>query len=222
LTGAPKPPAAVIFDMDGLLFDSEALYRDAMIAAAAELGLDFGADDFLQLIGHPWPVVRGLIEDHIGPDRSLDEFQAAWMRHHDMMRPNLALKAGVVEILDELDRLGLKRAICTSSGHASVVHNLTLHGLVGRFDAIIASGDYAQGKPAPDPYLKAAEVLGVAPADCLALEDSHVGIRAAAAAGMRVIMVPDLLAPTDEIQALCHMVAESLHDVRDHLGVGFD
>jgi beta-phosphoglucomutase-like phosphatase (HAD superfamily) len=89
--------------------------------------------------------------------------------------------------------------------------------LVGRFDAIVASGDYARGKPAPDPYLKAAEVLGVAPENCLALEDSPAGIRSASVAGMQVIMVPDLIIPTDEIQSLCNLVANTLHEVLDYL-----
>jgi beta-phosphoglucomutase-like phosphatase (HAD superfamily) len=78
----------------------------------------------------------------------------------------------------------------------------------------VAHGDYANGKPAPDPFLKAAERLGVAPALCLALEDSHNGVRAASAAGMMTVMVPDLIAPTDEIQRLCTRVVADLHEVR--------
>jgi beta-phosphoglucomutase-like phosphatase (HAD superfamily) len=83
---------------------------------------------------------------------------------------------------------------------------------------VVAHGDYASGKPAPDPYLKAAERLGVAPALCLALEDSHSGVRSASAAGMMAVMVPDLIPPTDEIQGLCTRVVADLHDVRRMLG----
>jgi beta-phosphoglucomutase-like phosphatase (HAD superfamily) len=84
-----------------------------------------------------------------------------------------------------------------------------------RFDQIICRGDYENGKPAPDPFLKAAERLGVEPRSCLALEDSHVGVRSAAAAGMMTVMVPDLLEPTEELRALCVLVARDLHQVRD-------
>ncbi len=84
-----------------------------------------------------------------------------------------------------------------------------------RFDEIICRGDYEKGKPAPDPFLKAAERLGVEPRLCLALEDSHVGVRSASAAGMMTVMVPDLLEPTEEVCALCVLVARDLHQVRD-------
>lgn len=210
-------PAAVIFDMDGLLFDSEALFRDAILTAAKELGHSFSVADFLKLVGLPWAVNQVQLQAHIGPDGDLAAFQAAWIRNYDGVRATLALKAGVTEMLALLDQLRLPRAICTSSAHADVEHNLVLHSLQGRFDAVIASGDYARGKPSPDPYLRAAEVLGVVPAACLALEDSHNGVRAAAAAGMQTVMVPDLLPPTPEIRALCAFVARDLHEVCAYL-----
>jgi beta-phosphoglucomutase-like phosphatase (HAD superfamily) len=87
-------------------------------------------------------------------------------------------------------------------------------GILPRFDAVVAAGDYPRGKPNPDPFLTAAGRLGAAPEDCLALEDSHNGVRAAHAAGMMTVMVPDLLAPTDEMHAKCLAIAESLHHVR--------
>jgi beta-phosphoglucomutase-like phosphatase (HAD superfamily) len=95
-----------------------------------------------------------------------------------------------------------------------VQHHLAAHGLLDRFQAIVARGDYARGKPNPEPFLKAAERLGVEPALCLALEDSHNGVRAAANAGMMTIMVPDLLAATAEMERLCVCIARDLHDVR--------
>ena len=82
-----------------------------------------------------------------------------------------------------------------------------------RFDEIICRGDYEKGKPAPDPFLKGAERLGVEPRLCLALEDSHIGVRSAAAAGMITVMVPDLLEPTEEIRACCTLVVRDLHEV---------
>ena len=213
-----KLPAAVIFDMDGLLFDSEALYRDAIIAAASELGHKFTVADFLKLVGRPWSINRATLQQHIGPNNDPEIFRAAWMRQYEGMRATLTLKAGVMAMLDWLDERGLARAICTSSTHADTRHNLSLHALVGRFDAVIASGDYVRGKPFPDPYLRAAEVPCVAPADCLALEDSHNGVRAAAAAGMQTVMVPDLLPATEEIRSGAgKSVARDLHDVLAYL-----
>jgi beta-phosphoglucomutase-like phosphatase (HAD superfamily) len=95
-----------------------------------------------------------------------------------------------------------------------VHHHLTAHDLAGRFQTIVGHGDYAASQPAPDPYLKAAEVLGVEPALCWALEDSHNGVRSASSAGMTTIMVPDLLEPTEEMRGLCTFVACDLHEVR--------
>ena len=214
----PTRPAAVIFDMDGLLFDSEALYRDAILAAARDLGHRFTAEDFILLVGRPAEVNRLALQEHIGPAHDVEVFRTAWLEHYRVTRSTLALKPGARELLDRLDELGMARAICTSSGHEDVAEKLALHGLIGRFDTVVASGDYARGKPAPDPFLRAATALGVAPAACWALEDSHNGVRAAAAAGMSVIMVPDLLAATAEMRALCFRIAANLHEVRAWLG----
>jgi beta-phosphoglucomutase-like phosphatase (HAD superfamily) len=119
----------------------------------------------------------------------------------------------VVELLDLLDETGVPRAICTSSRRENVERHLAPMGLLARFQAVVAAGDYARGKPHPDPFLAAAACLEVEPASCLALEDSHNGVRAAAAAGMMTVMVPDLLPATPEMRALCVAVAEDLHRV---------
>ncbi len=203
--------------MDGLLFDSEILSRDAFLSASGEIGRAASEADFLVMVGRPWTINRVYLQDFFGEAQDIEAFGAVWRRHYVTLKATLALKAGVVEFLDHLDALKIPRAICTSSVHEDVAFNLALHGLAHRFDAVIASGDYPKGKPAPDPFLRAAEVLGVDPSECLALEDSHNGVRAAAAAGMRTVMVPDLLPATDEIRALCRLVAADLHEVRTHL-----
>ena len=91
---------------------------------------------------------------------------------------------------------------------------MSAHNLLGRFHQIVGHGDYAASKPAPDPFLKAVERLGVEPRLCLALEDSHNGVRSASAAGMITVMVPDLLEPTDEIRACCTFIVGDLHEVQ--------
>ena len=208
-------PAAIVFDMDGLLFDTETLYQEAALLAAAEGGHRATADIFFQLIGVPWARGRELLLGHFGDDFPVDDFVTVWVQHFEAIaETRLALKPGVVELLDLLDALRLPRAIATSSSHRTVARHLDAGGLAGRFDAIVGAGDYAQGKPAPDPFLTAAGRLGVEPRQCLALEDSHNGVRSAAAAGMMTIMVPDLLAPTDDIRRLCVAIADDLHEVR--------
>jgi HAD superfamily hydrolase (TIGR01509 family) len=202
----PRQPAAVIFDMDGLLFDTERLYGQAILTAAAEVGCPMSHDIFLRLIGGSREGNHAFLISHYGPDYPLATLIATWGRHfRELAAAGLPLKPGAIELLDLLDDLGLPRGIATSSTHATVQANLLVHSLTD--------------KPAPDPYLKAAERLGVAPALCLALEDSHSGVRSASAAGMMAIMVPDLIPATDEIQGLCAHVVVDLHDVCRMLGV---
>jgi HAD superfamily hydrolase (TIGR01509 family) len=212
----PRPIRAVVFDMDGLLLDTESVFRDAIIAVAAECGHEMPLSLFHQMIGAPNAGSVALLLDHYGSDFDVDGlFAAAWDRFHEVVDLENLLKAGVVELLDHLDELHLPKAIATSSPRTSVDLHLGPSGIVERFDAIIARGDYARGKPAPDPFLAAAAALGVAAQDCLALEDSHNGVRAAHAAGMMTVMVPDLLEPTEEMAAKTVAIAETLHAVHD-------
>jgi HAD superfamily hydrolase (TIGR01509 family) len=215
----PRTPHAVIFDMDGLLCDTEVVYRDAMFATAAEHGHDMPLSLFKSMIGLPGPMSDRQVLNHFGEDFPIAAFNARVGEHVELAcEAGIALKAGVVEILDRLDALDLPRAIATSSSHRSVEAHLGLSGIIPRFHAVIARGDYARGKPNPDPFLRAAERLGVAPELCLALEDSHNGVRAASSAGMMTVMVPDLLDPTEEMHTLCVRIARDLHEVRGWLG----
>jgi HAD superfamily hydrolase (TIGR01509 family) len=207
----PRPIAAVVFDMDGLLIDTEVFWRDGMIAEAKARGLDLPLATFKRMIGTPAAHTRQVIFEQFGDDFPIEDYlEGAARRFHDTVDLENLLKTGVVDLLDLLDRLGLPKAIATSSPHDAVQAHLGPSGLMGRFQAIVARGDYANGKPAPDPFLTAAAALGVAPELCLALEDSHNGVRAAHAAGMMTVMVPDLLEPNEEMHDKCVHVAESL------------
>jgi HAD superfamily hydrolase (TIGR01509 family) len=212
----PYRPGAVIFDMDGLLFDTEALWQEALLSAAAEAGHRVPDELYNKSIGVRRSQTRGLFLSHFGEDFPFSDFHGSWTRHFWLIAAQkLALKPGGLELLETLDQLRLPRAIATSSSRTTVERHLASHGLTGRFDELVCRGDYENGKPAPDPFLTAAERLGVEPRLCLALEDSHIGVRSAAAAGMMTVMAPDLLEPTDDIRALCVLVVRDLHQVRD-------
>jgi len=212
----PRAVHAVVFDMDGLLVDTETVSREVMTLAARQMGYELPHDVFIRMVGLSFASSGRLLEEHFGPGFDVPAFQAESTRlYRAAGELGVALKDGVVELLDFLDRLGLPRAIATSSHHQDVDRNLGHHGLRQRFHAVVAGGDYVRSKPFPDPFLKAAEVLRVAPDHCLALEDSHNGVRAAHAAGMMAVMVPDLLEPNEEMQTLCVRIIDSLHEVRD-------
>lgn len=211
----PRAVEAVVFDMDGLLFDTESLFFEAMRAAGLEAGHDVPRKLFLSLLGCTREHNYARLREYFGEAVDAEEFHARAREHMLMLlEQQLRLKTGVLEILDLLDGVSMPRAIATSSLRASVDHHLAAFDLSTRFHAIVAHGDYLHGKPHPAPFLTAAARLGVDPAHCLALEDSHNGVRSAAAAGMMTVMVPDLLEPTDEMRQLCAFVAFSLHDVQ--------
>lgn len=211
----PRRPKAVVFDMDGLLCDTEAVYRDAMAETVTEMGHEMPLEVFKSMIGLPGPASDQKMLDHYGPDFRMDLFRDGVSARVDAAcEAGVALKAGVVELLDHLDTLGLPRAIATSSSHRAVEQHLGRSGIIPRFHTVVARGDYARGKPSPDPFLTAAARLNISPELCLALEDSHNGVRAASSAGMMTVMVPDLLDATDEMRGLCVRIAADLHEVR--------
>lgn len=210
-----SPIEAVIFDMDGLLLDSETLSMEAMETAGAALGLDMPPSFCRGMIGSPVDLCRAMIRERHGDAFPLDRFFALHGEHLDALVASgrLALKDGVAVLLDALDRRGLPCAVATSSGRGRALHHLRQAGIAGCFGRIVTRDDVSRGKPDPEPFLAAAAGLGVPPAACLALEDSHAGVRAAHAAGMRVVMVPDLLQPTAEMHEKAHRIVRSLHEV---------
>jgi HAD superfamily hydrolase (TIGR01509 family) len=209
-----RKPKAVIFDMDGLLIESEKHYRDSFLAASHEGGHGMEVEVYQRVCGSPWDVITQTILTEYGRDFPMEAFREAWLRHLAIqMADGVALKAGVVEILDLLDELGLPRAIATSSQHNSVQRHLGPFDLIPRFNHIVARGDYDQPKPSPMPYLTAAKLLGIDPRDCIALEDSYHGVQSAYSAGTQTVMVPDVAPATDIMREKCVAICDSLFDV---------
>ena len=210
----PVAVKAVIFDMDGLMFDTERLARDAWRRAMAEHGYALDDSVYLTAVGRTVEVACRIFLDALGPDLPIDDIEAAKARYlQEMLTPGPPLKEGLVALLDGIADLGLSTAVASSTARAEVARRLSSVGLLERFDVVVGGDEVALGKPAPDLFLRAGEDLGVAAADCVVLEDSEAGIRAAAAAGMIAVMVPDLVEPSPVVRELAAAVVGSLSEV---------
>lgn len=206
----PVRPAAMLFDMDGLLLDTERLIRDVMIAVMADTGFAMTHDDYAALIGRTeaasgvWMQARFAGLDYTAVRAAVAaRITAQW-------GPRRPLKPGAAELLAQVRAAGMQAMLVTSTAQAQARSHLHHAGLLDHFVSIVGGDDVANGKPHPEPYLAAAARLGVPPQSCLALEDSHNGVISAHGAGVPVIMVPDLLPVTPAMQARVLVVAPDL------------
>lgn len=201
---AHPPFDAVVFDLDGTLLDTEAITHAAGLAAFAAQGIAVDPAFLHGLVG---------IDDATGaariraahPAMDMAAFARVWLAEvHGRQAAGIPLKPGAAELLHSVVQ---PKALATSSQRASAARKLALTGLDRHFAHVVTFDDVARPKPAPDPFLRAAALLGADPARCLAFEDSDTGAASARAAGFTVVQVPDLL-PTDGRHA--HVVAPDL------------
>ncbi len=213
----PFLPDAVIFDMDGLMIDSERVSIACWSQAAHELALPFPEGFWLRMVGLGDRDCERLLLQTV----NAEQVAALFARCHDLYeartQQGLPLRPGILEILQLLRDHGVPRAVATSTRQPRASRKLAAAGLLPFFEVVVTSSDVSRPKPAPDIYLLAAQKLGKDPARCLALEDSPAGIRAAVGAGMTAIQVPDLVHPDEELRALGHRIVGSLLDARQLL-----
>ena len=187
----------VVFDMDGLMFNTERIGVDGWLRAGEVLGYEIPESLIIETLGVNFLDTRRIIEAGLPASFPYDR---AFSMHLDYLDAYFAekgapIKPGLLPLLDFLEARGIKRAIASSSPRARVVAYLENAGLSRRFDALVCGDMIERGKPAPDIYLRACAELSLPPASCVALEDAPAGIRSAAEAGMTPVMIPDLVAP---------------------------
>lgn len=209
---------AVVFDMDGLMLDTEPLYKKAWQLASTELGYEIDDTFYAKFIGRPTSDCEVLLLRKFGSDFPLDPFRLRWPQlWQNEAAKGIPIKAGLPEILTFLKHNGLSFAVATSSDAEHTEISLRRAGLDGCFGIVVTGDEVLRGKPAPDIYIEAARRLRIDASQCMALEDSEVGIIAAREAGMLAVLIPDLVGPTDPAVEAASFILGSLHEARDLL-----
>jgi len=207
---------AVIFDMDGLLLDSERLAYAAFRDTCEALELGELTELFEEMVGTNSALGRRILIERLRGRVEYEVFQQQWESTFESLtaQDGIPVKAGAVELLRHLQEEKIPTAIATSTSTPRALKKLGAAALLEFCKVVVGGDQVAQSKPNPEIYLRAASLLGVDPMKCLALEDSPNGVRAAVAAGMTVIQIPDLIEPSGELRELGHIILESLHEVR--------
>jgi len=206
---------ALIFDMDGLIFDSERVVQRTWNYAGELLGYGKIGEHIYHTLGFNVKRREAYFKNVYGEDFRMDEFnEITRKKFYDIVeKEGLPVKTGVRQLLAYAKGQGLLLGVATSSRREYSTRNLTDAGLMEYFDGCIFGDMVSQAKPDPEIYLRACEIVGAAPGRSMALEDAPAGIRAASAAGMYPVMVPDLVQPDEEVEKLCYRKVKSLMDV---------
>lgn len=203
----------ILFDMDGVLFDTERLACSIGPKVGEQMGFTITNDMMLELTGVTDEYSREYFTRQFGPSFDYGVFSQNYV---DVMlavieRDGLPEKAGARETLALLKEQGYPLALASSNSRAAIEFYLSRSGFGAFFDTVVTGNDVSRSKPDPEIFLLAAQRLGLDIKNCLAVEDSFNGIRSASAAGCAAVMIPDLLAPTDEIRALANAVLPDLY-----------
>lgn len=205
----------IVFDMDGLMFDTERLAADAWVLAGKQIGLAITEEMAVKTLGLNRADTDRVLRDELGGVADLSgtrEIRGDYITSH-IKNNGIPIKTGLIELLDYLTGNDYKITVATSSDREVARYYFEQARISGYFNEIVCGDMIERGKPEPDIYLRAIEILGVNPNECLALEDSPMGILSAYRAGMNPVMIPDLLQPDQETTSLLYAKLPTLLDV---------
>lgn len=201
-----------IFDMDGLLLDTEKLYGYSWTYAAEVFGQEEAPGFHRAVCGSSGQEMWDIVHKYYPEVEDPAEFiKCCVNRVEELSRTELMPKPGMQEILHFFREHGVKIAVASSASLAVIKSNLERLDVLPYFDAVTSGQEVKNGKPYPDIFLLAAERLGLAPEECYVFEDSPNGVRAGAASGSFTVMIPDIVQPTDELRKLSNAIYPSLN-----------
>lgn len=219
MDGQERRMKAVVFDMDGVLFDTEVLCMKSWMAVAERSGLPGMEEVFPKCIGLNSNDSRNIVLKAYGEDFDYPFFReqaAAWQKEY-LEKNGLPIKPGMEEILEWLKTSHYAVGLASSTRSSSVFGHLEQAGIRDSFSVVITGDMVEHSKPRPDIYLLACRELGVKPGEAYAIEDSPNGIRSAHAAGMHTVMVPDMIPPDQEMRQLSRVILKDLREVMEYL-----
>ena len=210
-----KPVKGVLFDMDGVVLDTEKLYCRFWREAAMALGYPMTVEQALGMRSLNAQAGQAKLESYFGPGVSREEMKNKRIELMDayVNVHGVDPKPGISELLDELKRRGIRTAITTSSPMDRVRRYLKPLGLLDQFDCLCSGHDVPHGKPEPDIYLHGAASVGLEPSECIAIEDSHAGVLSASRAGCLTVLIPDLDEPALQTLEPLYACCERLTDI---------
>lgn len=210
---------AIVFDLDGTLIDTERYYVGLGTEVSKEMGYDIPREVILSLRSLNRKFSKPMLQEMYGADFDFDYFHRTRKERFAKLleEQGIEKKPGADEILDYLKENGYRIAVATATDIERAEKYLREINLYDKFDQIISVSNVANGKPMPDVYLEACRQLGEEPADCMAVEDSENGVKSAYGAGMRVVMVPDLAPPKEEVLPMLYGIADTLLEVKNFL-----
>jgi len=212
-------PEAVLLDMDGLLLDTEKVARHAFFHSCKMINFTCPEEEYPQLVGHSSVLRDKLLASILPNDADINSFNQHWWDcFHQTLSVEVPAKTGAMDFLNYIHSKNIKIIVVTSSDTESADTLLTRAKLRPFVGLIIGGDQVRKAKPAPDIYLKAVSYANVPANKCIAFEDSDVGTLAAYAAGIRVIQIPDVKAPSEECVALGHLIFDSLDKARNEFG----
>lgn len=214
---------AVIFDMDGLLLDSERIALSTFIDSCRKHNFEPNIEVYYKCIGTNASKTKEILLEGYGKDFPYKAITELWVKknHEETLNKSIPIKKGALSLLQYLEQKGVKKAVATSSRKKNALIKLSNAKLLHFFDIVLGGDQVLNGKPNPEIYLTASQKLNEEPIRCLALEDSDNGVLAAYNAGLTVIQVPDLKEPSAKITNLGHTVVKSLVEV-EHILKQFD